>query len=135
MIDGQSFELFAIETLLDQAPLRAPGFPVGGEKALAQEVAHPLHLNVGLVIILRIGLQHVLNDGGIGGDDGLFNAAQIEPERVAEEFGVLRQNLHRIGGHRARIREGAESGNNGNRCGQRHTSLRRCLRRTVGNFM
>jgi hypothetical protein len=107
---GQNFELLSIETLLDEAPLRAPGFPVGGEKTLAQEVAHPLHLNFGFVVVLRIGLQHVLNDGGIGGYDGLFDAAKIEPEGVAVEFGVLRQNLHGIAGHRARIHEGAEIG-------------------------
>ena len=115
--------MFSIETLLDETPLRAPGFPVGGEKTFAQEVAHPLHLNFGFLVVLRIGLQHVLNDGGIGGDDGLFNAAKIEPECVAEEFGVLRQHLYGIAGHRARIRKGAKSGNNGYRCGQRYTSL------------
>ena len=118
---GQSIELLSIEALLDEAPLRAPGFPVGGEKTFAQEVAHPLHLNFGFVVVLRIGLQHVLNDGGIGGNDRLFETAQIEPECVAEEFGVLGQNLHGIAGHRARIRKGAKSGNNGYRCGQGHT--------------
>jgi hypothetical protein len=40
---GQNVQLFSIEALLDETPLRAPGFPVGGEKAFAQEVAHPLH--------------------------------------------------------------------------------------------
>ena len=102
---GQNVQLFSIETFLDEAPLRAPDFPVAGEKAFAQEVAHPLHLNFGFVVVLRIGLQHVLNDGGIGGYDGLFDAAKIEPECVAEEFGVLRKNLYRIAGHRARIHE------------------------------
>ena len=102
---GQNVQLFSIETLLDESPLRAPDFPVAGEKTLAQEVAHPLHLNFGFVVILRIGLQHVLNDGGIGGYDGLFDAAKIKPECVAEEFGVLRENLYGIAGHPARIRE------------------------------
>jgi hypothetical protein len=69
---GQSLELLSIEALLDETPLRAPGFSVGGEKTFAQEVAHPLYLNFGLLVILRIGLQHVLNDGGIGRNDGLF---------------------------------------------------------------
>jgi hypothetical protein len=81
--------LFSIETLLDKAPLCTPGFPVGGEKTFAQEVAHPLYLNFGFLIIFRIGLQDVLNDGGIGSNDELFNTTQIEPECVAEEFGVL----------------------------------------------
>ena len=120
---GQSLKLFSIETLLDKTPLCAPGFPVGGEKTFAQEVAHPLYLNFGFLVIFRVGLQYVLNDGGIGSNDGLFKATQIEPECVAEEFGVLRQDLHGIAGHRARIRKGAKSGNNGYRCGQRHTSL------------
>src|ERR1700733_441314 len=42
---GQNFQLFSIETLLDEAPLRAPDFAVAGEKTLAQEMAHPLNLN------------------------------------------------------------------------------------------
>ncbi len=62
---------------------------MGGEKALAQEMAHPLHLNFGFVVIFRIGLQHVLNDRGIGGYDGLFDAAKMEPECVAMEVGVF----------------------------------------------
>ena len=80
---GQSIQLLSIETLLDKAPLRFPGLPVGGEKAFAQEVPHPLYLDLGFLVILRIGLQHVLNDAGIGRNDGLFNATQIEPEGVA----------------------------------------------------
>jgi hypothetical protein len=98
--------LLAIEALLDEAPLRAPGFPVSGEKTFAQEVAHPLHLNFGLLVILRIGLQHVLNDGGIGGNDGLFKATHIEPECVAEECRVFGQNLYGIA---AIARESAKS--------------------------
>ena len=86
---------------------------MGGEKTFAQEVAHPLHLNFGFVIVFRIGLQHVLNDDGIGGNDGLFDAAKVEPECVAEQFRVLRESLDGIVGHPARIREGAESGNGG----------------------
>ena len=81
--------MFAIETLLDKTPLCAPGFPVGGEKAFAQEVAHPLHLNFRFLVVLRVGLQHMLNDGGIGSNDGFFKATYIEPECVAVEFGVL----------------------------------------------
>ena len=115
---GQNVQLFSIETLLDETPLRAPGFSVGGEKTFAQEVAHPLHLNFGFLVVLRIGLQHVLNDSGIDGNDRLFETTQIEPECVAEGFGVLGQNLHRIAGHRARIRKGAKSGNNGDRRGR-----------------
>ncbi len=88
--DGrQGLKLFSIETLLDKTPLCAPGFPVGGEKAFAQEMAHPLHLNFRFLVVLRVGLQHMLNDVGIGGNNGFFNAAYIEPERVAVEFGVL----------------------------------------------
>ncbi|MGA2455997.1 MAG: hypothetical protein ABSF85_00275 [Terriglobales bacterium] len=45
-------------------------------------MAHPLHLNLGLVVVFRIRLQHVLNDGGIGGYNGLLDAAKIEPEAV-----------------------------------------------------
>jgi hypothetical protein len=97
--------LFSIETFLDEAPLRAPDFPVAGEKTLAQEVAHPLHLNFGFVVILRIGLQNVLYDGGVGGYDSLFDAAKIEPECVAKEFGVPRENPDGIVSHRARIRK------------------------------
>ncbi len=81
---GQNFQLLSIETLLDEAPLRAPDFPVAGEKTLAQEMAHPLHLNLGFVVVLRIRLQHVLNDDGIGGYDGLLDAAKIESEGVAD---------------------------------------------------
>jgi hypothetical protein len=69
---GQNIELLPIEARLDETPLRAPGFSVGGEKTFAQEVAHPLHLNFGLVVVLRIGLQHVLNDGGIDGYNRLL---------------------------------------------------------------
>ena len=77
---GQNVQLFSIETLLDEAPLRAPDFPVAGEKTFAEEVAHPLHLNFGFVVVLRISLQHVLNDDRIGSYDGLSDAAKVEPE-------------------------------------------------------
>src|SRR5580658_5986840 len=126
---GQNFELLSLKTRLDEAPLRAPGFPVSGEKALAQEMAHPLHLNLGLVVVFRIRLQHVLNNHGIGGYNGLLDAAKIEPESVAMEFGVLRENLYRIVGHRTRIQEGAESWDRGHALRQGHASLSRRLRR------
>jgi hypothetical protein len=87
---------------------------MGSEKTLTQEVAHPFYLNFGLLIIFRVGLQYMLNDNGIDSNDGLFEATYIEPECIAEVFGVLRQNLHRIAGHRARIRKGAKSRNSGN---------------------
>ena len=72
------------------------------------------HLNLGLLVVLRIGLQHMLNDGGIGGDDGLFDAAKIEPECVAEGFactsskpaqdcGPSRANPQRIGIGKQRV--------------------------------
>ena len=131
---GESLELFSIETLLDQAPLSAPGFTVGGEKAFAQEVAHPLYLNFRFLVVLRVGLQYVLNDVGIGGDDGLFKAAYIEPECVAEEFGVLCQDLHGIADHGGRVRKGTKSGNDGYRRGQRYTSPG-CVPLTVENLM
>ena len=82
---GQNVQLFSIETLLDEAPLRAPNLPVAGEKTFAQEVAHSLHLNFGFVVVLRIGLQHVLNDDGIGSYDGLSDAAKVEPECAHRE--------------------------------------------------
>ena len=126
---GQNVQLFSIETLLDEAPLRAPDFPVAGEKTLAQEVAHPLHLNFGFVVIFRIGLQHVLNDGGIGGDDGLFDAAKVEPECVAEEFGVFRKTCT---GLRAIARESAKERNRettGTVCGNVHASFPSCFKR------
>ena len=102
---GQNVQLFAVEALLDEAPLRAPDFPVAGEETLAQEVPHTLRLNFGLVIVLRIRLQHVLDDGGTGGYDGFLNAAEIEPEGVAKEFGVFRKHPYGIEGHPARIHE------------------------------
>ena len=120
---GQNFELLSFKTRLDEAPLRAPGLPLSGEKTLAQEMAHPLLLDFRLVVVLRIRLQHVLNDDGIGGDNGLLDAAKIEPEGVAMEFGVLGENLYRIVGHRARIQEGAESGDGGHALRQGHASL------------
>ena len=46
---GQGFELLAVKTLLDEAALGTPGFSVGGEQAFAQEVAHALYLDVGLL--------------------------------------------------------------------------------------
>ena len=103
--------MLSFETFLDQASLRAPRLPVGGEKAFAQEVSHPLHLNFGFVVVLRIGLQHVLNDGGIDGYDCLSDTAKVEAERAAELACVLGENLNGIEGHRARIREGARSRN------------------------
>jgi hypothetical protein len=108
---------------------------VPSEKTFPQEVAHPLYLNFGFLIVLRIGLQHVLNDSGIGRDDGLFDPAQVEAEGVAEEFVVLRQHMDGIGSHRARIRKGSKSGDNRYRFGQGPTSLRKCLRSTVGTFL
>ncbi len=126
---GQSFELLSLKTRLDESTLRAPGFPMSGEKTLAQEMAHALHLNLGLVVVFRVRLQHVLNDGGIDGDNGLLDAAKIEPEGVAIEFGVLRENPHRIKGHRARIQEGAESRDDGHALRQAHASLSRRFRR------
>jgi hypothetical protein len=101
----QNLQLLSIETFLDEAPLRAPDFPVAGEKTLAQEVTHPLHLNFGFVVVVRIGLQNVLDDGGIRGYYCLSDTAEIEPECVAEEFGVLRENPDGIVSHRARILE------------------------------
>src|ERR1700739_3983270 len=83
---GQSIEFFAVKTLLNKTPLCDTRFPVGSEKAFTQEVAHPFYLDFGFLIILRIGLQHMLNDGGIGSHDGLFKATDIKPERVAEIF-------------------------------------------------
>jgi hypothetical protein len=103
--------LFSIEALLNETPLRSPGFSMGGEKTFAQEVAHSLYLNIRFLVILRIGLQHVLNDGGIGRDDGFFQTTQIEFERIAEEFGVPGQNLYGIADHGERIRKGAGPGN------------------------
>ena len=85
----QSLKLLSIETLLDKAALCAPGFPVGGKKAFAQEVAHPLHLYFRFLVVLRVGLQHMLNDAGIGSNNGFLKTTYIEPECVAVEFGVL----------------------------------------------
>ena len=80
MIEDQSIKLFAVETLLDKTPLRPPCLSVGSEKTLTQEVAHPFYLNFGFLIIFGVGLQYVLNDRGIDGDDGLFQTADEEPE-------------------------------------------------------
>src|SRR5208337_228894 len=132
---GDHFELLSLKTRLDEAPLRAPSLPLSGEKTFAQEMAHALHLNLGLAIVLRVRLQHVLNDDGIGGDNGLLDAAKIESEGVAVERGVLREHLYRIVGHGARIQEGAESGDGGNALRQGHASLSSSLRvrTTAGN--
>ena len=62
---------------------------MSSKKAFAQEVAHPFYLNFRFLVVLRVGLQHVLNDGGIGSNNGFFKTAYIEPECVAVEFGVL----------------------------------------------
>src|SRR6516165_6154438 len=51
---GQHSEIF--ETSLDETPLGAPCFPMRGEKALPQEMAHPLYLDLGFLVVLRIGL-------------------------------------------------------------------------------
>ena len=110
----QGIELLAVEAFLDETPLRAPRLSMGGEQAFAQEVAHSLHLDLGLLVVLPIGLQHVLNDRRIDGDDSLFQAAQINPEGIAELLVVLRQNPHGIVEHRARVREAAQAGNRGN---------------------
>jgi hypothetical protein len=55
----------------------------------------------------------VLNDGGINGDDRLFNATEIKAEGVSEFLVVCLQDLHGIGGRRARIGEGTKAGNGG----------------------
>jgi hypothetical protein len=107
--------VLSIEALLDETPLRAPGLSVGREKTFPQEVAHPLNLNFGFSVVLRIGLQHVLNDSGIDGNDRLLETTQIEREWGAEGCVVPGQNLHGIAGHCARIRKAAKSGNNGDR--------------------
>src|SRR5579862_3625724 len=96
-------------------------------------MAHPLHLNLGLVVVLRIRLQHVLNDDGIGGANRLLDAAKIEPEGVAVKRSVLRENSYRIVGHRGRIQEGAKSGDRGHALWQGHASLYRRVSATAGN--
>ena len=126
---GQNFELLSFKTRLDQTPLCFPGFPLGGEKAFAQEVAHPLLLDLGFVIVLRVGLQHMLNDDGIGGDNGFFDAAKIEAESFAMEFGVLGKNLYGIAGHGARIQEGLGSGDGGYALRQGHASLSNAIQK------
>ena len=106
---GERVQQSAIKALLDQTPLGAPGFSVGSKKTLPQKVAHPFDLNFGFLVVLRVGLQDMLNDGGIGRNDSLFQATQIEPECITEGCGVLRQDVHGISGHGARIREGTKS--------------------------
>ena len=69
----------------------------------------------------------MLNDDGIGGYNGLLDAAKIESEGVAMERSVLRENLYRIAGHRARIQEGAKSGDGGHALRQDHASRSRRL--------
>ena len=51
---GKNLELLSFKTRLDEAALRAPGFSLSGEKTLAKEMAHPLFLDFGLVVVLRI---------------------------------------------------------------------------------
>src|SRR5580704_17433654 len=126
---GQNFELFSLKSRLDEAALRAPGLPLSGEKTLAQEVAHPLLLDLGLIVVLRIRLQHMLNHHGIDGDNGLLDAAKIEAEGVAVEFDVLGKNLYGIVRYRARIQEGLESGDGGYALRQGYASLSNRFRR------
>src|SRR5579864_8334092 len=96
-------------------------------------MAHPLHLNLGLVVILRIRLQHMLNDDRIDGDNRLLDATKIEPEGIAVKSYVLRENLYRIVGHRARIEEGAKSGDGGHALRQGHASRSARVSTTAGN--
>src|SRR5215469_12862578 len=88
-------------------------------------MAHPFFLNVRFVVVLRIGLQYMLNDNGIDRDDGSLHAAKIETESVAMEFDELRQNPYWIVGHRARIQKGLESRDGGHALRQGHASLSR----------
>ncbi len=96
-------------------------------------MAHPLHLNLGLVVILRIRLQHVLNDDGVDRDNRFLDATKIEPEGVAVKSYVLRENLYWIVGHRARIEEGAKSGYSWHALRQGHASLSARVSTTAGN--
>ncbi len=106
--DGrQRFKLLRSETLLDEPPLVAPGVSLGGEQTLSQEVAHALHLNFGLMVVLRVRLQHMLNDGRIDGDDRFFETTQIDTEGVPVRLGIPGQNLCGIAGHCGRIRKTA----------------------------
>ena len=114
-----SLELLAVKALLDEAALGAPGFAVGGEQALAEEVAHPFYLDVGLLVVLPVGLEDLLNDGGIDGDDGFFNAAEVEAKGVAVLREIRLQGGDGVAGEGGRIREGAEAGNGGDGGGQR----------------
>src|SRR5215469_1114493 len=100
---GKNLELLSFKTRLDEAPLCAPGFSLSGEKPLAKEMAHPLFLDFGLVVVLRIRFQHMLNDDWIDGDNGLLDAPKIKPEGVAMELDVLGENPYRVVGHCARI--------------------------------
>jgi hypothetical protein len=118
MIEDSASSCLRSKALLDEAPLRLPGFSMGREQALAEEVAHPLYLNLRLLVVFRIGLQHMLNDSGIDGNDRLLDATQIEAECIAEGLVVLRQNLHGIAGHGGRIRKGAQAGDNRDRRGE-----------------
>src|SRR5579864_782740 len=96
-------------------------------------MAHPLYLNLGLVVILRIRFQHVLNDDGIDGDNRFLDATKVEPEGVAMKSNVLRKNPYWIVGHRARIKEGAKSGDGRHAFRQGHASLSRPVSTTAGN--
>src|ERR1700733_13752821 len=121
----QNFELLPFKTRLNQAALCSPGFPFGREKTFAQEMPHAFLLDFGLVVVLRIRFQHMLNDCGICGDNGFFDAPEIEAKRVAMKLGVLRENPHRIARHRARIEERAGTGDGGHAVLQGHASLSR----------
>src|ERR1700678_761681 len=114
---GQRIELLSIEAFLDETSLRAPGFSVGRKKTLSQKVPHPLYLNFRFSVVFRIGLQHVLNDSRIDGNNRLLEATQIEPEGVAEGVVVPAQDLNGVAGHGARIRHGANPGDDGDRRG------------------
>jgi hypothetical protein len=84
-------------------------------QASTQEVAHSFYLNFGFLVVLRIGLQDMLNDGRVDGNHRLLEATYMDPECVTEGFVVAGQNLHRIASHRARIRKAVKPGDNGNR--------------------
>ena len=99
--DRKRIELLAVEAFLDQAALRLPGFALSREQALAKEVAHPLDLDLRLAVVAGVGLQHMLDHGGVDGDDGFLDAAQVEAEGVSQLGAVLRKNLHGIAGHGA----------------------------------
>src|SRR5579872_5125413 len=86
-------------------------------------MAHALFLDVGLVVVLPVRLQHVLNDEGIGGDNCLPGTAKIEPESVPIKRGVFGENPNGIVRHCARIQKGAGSGHGRNSLPHAHASL------------